>query len=94
MFNRRPDITPEMKAVIDELMREMQQREADSDEYDAMLKRLERLYKLKDQDRPKQVSPDVALTVGANLVGIVLVLQYERIHVVTSKALSFVMKLR
>lgn len=94
MSIRQPDVTPEMKAVIDELLTEMQTHEGHTDEYDTILKRLERLYKLKDADRPKRVSPDVALTVGANLVGILLILQYEQVHVVTSKALGFVMKVR
>lgn len=94
MSIRRPEMTPELKNVIDELMIEMQGLRADTEEYDTYLKRLERLYKLKDADRPKRVSPDTILVVGANLTGIAMILAYEHAHVVTSKALGFIMKAR
>lgn len=42
----------------------------------------------------KTVSPDTILLVAGNLLGILAVLNYERLHVVTSKALGFVMKPR
>lgn len=39
-----------------------------------------------------KISPDVLLTVAANLVGIVLILKHEKIDIITSKALNFVLK--
>lgn len=40
----------------------------------------------------KRVSPDVAVGAATNLAGILLILNYEHAHVMTSKALSFVWK--
>ena len=39
-----------------------------------------------------KISPDTLLVVGANLLGIVLILKQEKIDIVSSKALSFVLK--
>lgn len=44
--------------------------------------------------RDRHISPDTLATIGANLAGIVLILNYERAGVVASKALGFVQKLR
>lgn len=44
--------------------------------------------------RDSRVSADVLATIGANLAGIVLILQHERAHVVASKAVAFIQKLR
>lgn len=46
------------------------------------------------EKRSQKVSPDVLATVGGNLAGILLILNYERVGIVTSKALGFVQKLR
>lgn len=39
-----------------------------------------------------KLSPDTMLVVAGNLLGIVLILKHEKIDIVTSKALSFVLK--
>lgn len=64
------------------------------DDYDKKVKSLERLYKLKEIDPPKTVSPDTILLVLGNVVGIAMIVGYERANVVTSKAIAFIMKLR
>lgn len=43
------------------------------------------------KNKPK-LSPDTILVVAANLIGILAIINYERVGVVTSKALSFVMR--
>jgi hypothetical protein len=39
-----------------------------------------------------KVSPDTLVIVGANLLGIILILKFEQLDIITTKALSFVMK--
>lgn len=39
------------------------------------------------------IKPEVLVNAAAHMAGILLILQYERVHVVTSKALSFIPKL-
>lgn len=47
-----------------------------------------------ENKRCSSVSPDTILLVAANLLGILAVLQHERVNVVTSKALGFIVKPR
>lgn len=39
-----------------------------------------------------KISPDTLLIVGGNLLGILLILNFEKADIITSKALSFVLK--
>lgn len=41
---------------------------------------------------PWKVSPDTLLIVGANLLGIMLILNHERLDIISTKALGFVIK--
>lgn len=53
---------------------------------------LVKLYKLKEVDSKKRVSPDAMAAAATNLAGILLILNFEHAHVMTSKALGFVVK--
>lgn len=66
----------------------------DSDEYTAAMKNIHLLNEsLTSHQKPKmKISGDTLLSVGGSLAGIVLILGYERAHVVASKALGFVLK--
>lgn len=78
-----------LEQAIDDILFEMKGKDADSDEFAAMVARLDTLYKLKEIDKPKRVSADTLATITGNLVGIALIVGYERSNVMTSKALSF-----
>lgn len=88
--NERTDLD----VVIDNLMSEMTPVRCDADSYAKMVDQFVKLYPLKDAERPKKLSPDVLATISANLIGIAAILWHERAGIVTSKALTFVMKLR
>ena len=88
---RKPE-DPQLEKTITMLLDELPLYSPHSDEYAAMVARLETLYSLKE--KPQRVSPDTLATVVANLTGIVMIVGHERLHVVTSKALQFIMKLR
>ncbi len=42
--------------------------------------------------KPPMVSPDMKAAIAANLAGILVIISYERAHVLTSKALAFIVK--
>jgi len=69
----------------------MQYVEVDSEEYGTMVSRLDKLYAMKNTNK-NRVSKDAIWTIGANILGIILILGHERANVVTSKALSFIVK--
>ena len=87
-----PQEDPALDEAIDNLYREMQGVNADSREYAEMANQLGKLYALR-QKTPR-ISPDTLLVVLGHLAGIIAILSYERTHVVTSKALGFVLKPR
>jgi len=58
------------------------------------LRVVETALKQRDLLRPKRVSPDTLILVAGNLLGIVIILGYERANVITSRAMNLVMKLR
>ena len=95
MFTRKPsDEDIALNSAILDVLHDMNSVSSESEDYAASIKHLSELYKIKEHHAPKSISPDVLLTAGANVVGILLILHYEQTHVIASKALSFVMKLR
>lgn len=59
-----------------------------------VLKELELNFKMSESEKPPRVSPDTWAMIAANLAGIVVIVGYERLHVIASKALGFVFKTR
>jgi hypothetical protein len=88
-----PDEEVSLDKAINDLLIDMSNVYSDSDEYAQMADQLSKLYSLKQYEKPKRISPDTLATVAANLLGIILIVGHERMNVVTSKALNFVMKL-
>lgn len=65
----------------------------DSDDYRKIVENLERLVNAQAKlPQKKTLSPDTILTVAGSLAGILLILTYEHSNVITSKALSFVLR--
>lgn len=81
-----------LQDVIDHVQTLMMSTDSDSPELSELTETLEKLYKMQSSKKTHQVSPDALLAVAGNLLGIGLILNHERLHVVTSKALGFVMK--
>jgi hypothetical protein len=79
---------------IARLLKEMSETDMESDEYSKLTDHFVKLYKLKAETGHKGVSSDTWALIAANLVGIAFIIGYERANVITSKALSFVSKLR
>jgi hypothetical protein len=70
----------------------LETQEINSDEYAKALDHLSTLHKMKEAEKPLRVSPDTLLTVGANIVGILLIIRHEHVNVITSRAMSALMK--
>ena len=87
MFNRKKKPS-KLDEAIDEVFSEMSGFTSDAPEYDLMTSQLERLYAIRQQEKPRRVQPDTWAVIGSNIVGILIIVGYERTHVITSKALS------
>lgn len=97
VFNKNYSKTDErLEEAIETILIEMAECESDSDEYLELLDRLQRLYAIRQNtNKPrKSISPDTALTVAGNLAGIALIVNYEKLNVVTSKAMNLLLKVK
>lgn len=67
----------------------------ESKEYAATVDQLLKLAKHKEETTSKRrVSTDTLVVAGANLLGIAMIIGHERVNVITTKAIGFVMKAR
>lgn len=81
--------------IIDAVYADMQRLDPDDAKYPVLLGHLERLENLKSAGRSKRrPSPDTILTVAGHIIGILAIVVYEQKHVMTSKAVNFVLKLK
>lgn len=78
--------------AIDRVLVELNTEGLDSEEYARRLKHLERLAALRNEERKRRVSPDTLAIVGANLLGILIIVGYEQGHVVASKGLGMILR--
>lgn len=81
-----------LQEVIDSVIQEMQTVNSDSDEFAKMNEQLERLYEIRNKSRKSKVNPDTLASIIGNLLGIMTIVHFEKLNVITSKALPFVLK--
>lgn len=93
MFKKPPNAVALDKAIGRAFLR-MEQVSPESDEYAKVVKQLKELHGMKTAEVSRRISPDTWITVAANLLGIGMILSYEYANPLTSKAVSFVAKLR
>lgn len=64
----------------------------ESKEYQDGLKTIERLVEIKDKRLKNKVKPEIWVPAATSLLSILLVLNYEKLGVITSKAFSMIKK--
>lgn len=77
-----------LEAEIDLQLSVLREMRYDNDQYDTILSRIEKLHKMRD----RRVSPETWAMIGANLLGIVIIITHEYTHPVTTKALNLAFK--
>lgn len=93
MFTR-PTTKSTLEITLDSELIQLRELNPTSKEYEKTLETVSKLHRMKQDDKPATLSPDTVAVVAANLLGIMLILKYEKFDIVTSKALGFVMKAR
>ena len=92
MFNislhKKTGIDKEIESLLDQMKNMM----PDSEEYTKTVKNLEVLVKMTSYKKSNSISPDAALAAAVNIAGIIMILNFEKLGIVTSKAISFVSK--
>ncbi len=77
---------------IKQILANMDEYGPDSPEYTTLMNHLEGLVRIRAEHRPKRISPDTMAIVAGNLMGILIIVAYEQKHVMTSKAMGFILK--
>jgi hypothetical protein len=81
-----------LEKQVTRAIRALDDQEITSEEYDTILSRLKTLHGLQVNDKPEAVSKDTMLAVGANILGILLIIRHEHVNVITSRAMSMLTK--
>lgn len=83
-----------LELETDRAIRDLKKDIVGSDEYAKTLDTVIKLHKMKLEEKTFSVSKDTLAIVGANLVGILMILRYERVDVITSRAMNLILKPR
>ena len=96
MFNKNHTISDhDLDGLIADLAADLRGRECDTKEYRKVSEQYQKLMKLRadlNEDKRERVTLKDLLPIFGSLLGIVLVLNYERVAVVTTKAWSLIHK--
>lgn len=84
----RDALEKEIHSALDK----MSTMDVSSKEYSDSVDNLNKLLEAKEKGKSKSLSPDTLAVIAGNLLGIILILNFEKLDVVTSKALGFVLK--
>ena len=95
-FTFKQDETPDsLQEAIDNLFSELAGHEAYTEEYAAVTDQIVKLQKhQKESTTPWRPSADAVVGAAGSILGIILILHYEKVGVVTSKALGFVRSMK
>jgi hypothetical protein len=99
VFNRAPkDDTHPLDETIANLISGLAGLTEGDEAYTQAIQSLKILMELRTADKAEKrklpVNPDVLVAAGAHVLGIVMILGFEQKHVLTSKAMAFVPKIR
>jgi hypothetical protein len=94
MFKKSTPVdTTGLDTAIDAAFEGLKKHDPHSEEYAAIMVQIGLLYNLRYPPKvPNTVSKDALIAVAGNLIGIVAILGFEKSHVITTKALNFIMK--
>lgn len=91
MFFSQNPIEEKLDAEITTLLASMDSHTDKTDsEYKEMTERFKTLMELRNTSR---ISPDTIATIAANIIGLAVVMNHERAHVIASKAFTLVKKM-
>jgi hypothetical protein len=76
---------------IEVLSNSMKNYPVDSPEYAAAMEKMVVLAKTKNEGK-KPIDPNTIIAVAGGLLQVVMIIGHERLHVLTSKAIGFVLK--
>jgi hypothetical protein len=89
---REPNADHLLEEEIARVIRTLPSHVIGSQDYVKTVDALTKLYALRKDEKTSKLSKDTLATVGANLIGIFMILKHERFNPITSRAMQFVVK--
>lgn len=77
---------------VDHILDQLKSMSVDSEEYRIAVQNLEVLCKAESSKTNRNVNPDTIVYAITNLVGILLILNHERLNIISTKAVGLLMK--
>lgn len=83
-----------LELEVERALRELKHHPIGSEEYVKTLDSIVVLHRMKEEEKPDFVSRDTLAVVGANLLGILLIINHERVDIASRAAMSLILKPR
>ena len=74
------------------LLKKLKTLDPQSEEYEQAVTNYQRLTSAGNEKNQSAISPDVIATAVTNILGILIILNYERFNVISSRAIGFVFR--
>jgi hypothetical protein len=94
MFQRPKPKKSKLDIAIDDVLSDMENHATTTEEFRKLLERLKDLHKMKETDKPRRPSPDVVIQAATHIIGIALIIRHEQFNIITTKAMSFVPRVK
>lgn len=82
----------QLELAFDRAVRNLKNYDISSEEYARALDVAIKLHKMISEEKSSYLSKDTMASVGANLLGIFMIIRHENVNVITSRAMNWVMK--
>lgn len=83
-----------LELVYDQAVRELLFKQAGSEEYEKTLAQVAKIHGLLRDEKSAKVSRDTLAVIGANLLGILMIIKHENVNVITSRAMGLLLSPR
>jgi hypothetical protein len=90
-MSRFRDSSP-LELAFDRAVRDLKNHDILSEEYARKLDVAIKLHKMISEEKSSNVSKDVMASIGANLLGIFMIIKHEHVNIITSRALYWIGK--
>jgi hypothetical protein len=92
MLNTNQPEEPNFETEVKRVLARMSELDAESLQYNQAAKNLKELMEAKGLKSKATISPEAILAAATNIAGILLILNFEKLDIVTTKAIGFISK--
>lgn len=83
-----------LEIAIDKALRDLNRHVIGDEDYVRTLDAIVKLHKMKIEEKNSLVKKDTLIIVGANILGLLMIIRHEHVNVITSKAMGLLLRPR